>query len=125
MIKTNSLHLVADLHQYDKKLIRDVEFLAESMRHSAAIAGANVINEFVQQFKPSGASLLFSLSESHISMHTWPEYEYVAVDFFMCGECDPETGLANLVNALQAQKSDIVKLSRGNIRNSPSLFKVP
>ena len=73
------------------------------------------VNESFKQFEPIGVTGFILLEESHVSIHTWPEHAYAAVDIFTCGEIDMEAGVAHLQKALAADELKIVKMKRGNL----------
>lgn len=76
-------------------------------------AGATLLNMKIHRFVPDGFSALVLLAESHISLHAWPEYAYVAVDVFTCGEADPEVIIEVLKDYLQPAESAQITLERG------------
>ncbi|MFZ9728828.1 MAG: adenosylmethionine decarboxylase, partial [Candidatus Nanopelagicaceae bacterium] len=67
-------------------------FLMELLENAAAASGATVCETIFKQFDPQGVTVLCLLSESHISIHTWPEKGEAAVDIFTCGDCNPKIG---------------------------------
>lgn len=72
------------------------------------------VNELYHQYKPFGVTGIVLLSESHLSIHTWPEFEYAAVDVFTCSdEHDPENALKILSDLIGASKTNIQTLKRG------------
>lgn len=90
-------HLIADFsgatHQSDQNKI---EF---ALRSAAVHAGATVLNVSVHMFPANnGITGIALLAESHISVHSWPEHDYIAFDIFMCGNADPELALQWLTN---------------------------
>ena len=90
-IQTNSSenigrHCILELYQCDKEKLNDEAFMRTTMTSSAKIAGATLINLVTHSFKPQGVTGLALLAESHISVHTWPEISYAAIDVFTCGD---------------------------------------
>jgi len=65
------------------------------------------------RFAPQGVSGVVVVEESHLSIHTWPEAGYAAVDFFTCGECFPERAHAALLDGLAPERSEILNVERG------------
>jgi S-adenosylmethionine decarboxylase len=83
-------HLLLELRTCDALKINDPIFLKEMMHQTARIMGASVLKTVIQQFSPQGVSCVVLISQSHLTIHTWPELAYAAVDIFSCGN---ETGL--------------------------------
>ncbi len=87
--------------------------LKQVLEHAVRRAGATLLNMKIHRFVPDGFSALVLLAESHISLHAWPEYAYVAVDVFTCGEADPEVIVEVLKDYLQPEESAQITLERG------------
>jgi S-adenosylmethionine decarboxylase len=79
-------HLLLELKGCDKEVLNDIGFLRESLLAAAGEAGATVLGESFHQFNPQGVSGVVIIAESHICIHTWPEYGYAAADIFTCGD---------------------------------------
>ena len=79
-------HCILELYQCDHARLNDEAFIRTSITSSAKIAGATLINLVTHSFKPQGVTGLALLAESHISIHTWPEIGYAAIDVFTCGD---------------------------------------
>ena len=79
-------HCILELYQCDRAKLNDEAFIRTTMTSSAKIAGATLINLVTHSFKPQGVTGLALLAESHISIHTWPEIGYAAIDVFTCGD---------------------------------------
>lgn len=106
-IVTSSLakgrHLLLDLYGCDADALNDEPLLRNSIVEVAEIAGATVIETTSHAFIPQGVTALALLAESHISIHTWPEAGYAAVDIFTCGKnMDPRKCVPLLRKKLQA-----------------------
>lgn len=86
-IKVNiGKHIVADLYGVKKELIAKKEEVMKVMESAIRFAGMKKIKSYYKQFKPWGVTGIVLVSESHVSIHTWPEYELVNLDIFSCGE---------------------------------------
>ena len=90
-IQTNSSenigrHCILELYQCDHVKLNDEAFIRTTITSSAKVAGATLINLVTHSFKPQGVTGLALLAESHISIHTWPEIGYAAIDVFTCGD---------------------------------------
>ena len=105
-------HLIAELwgakHLDNPKLIEDV------LVEAAKIAGATVLHSHIHTFDGGGGVTgVVLLSESHISIHTWPERDYAAIDIFMCGSCDPSKAEEYIVGKLLPKRVSSQTLRRG------------
>lgn len=80
-------------------------------------AGATILHSHFHHFSPySGVSGVVVLAESHISIHTWPEKNYAAIDIFMCGECDPNDALPEIKKLFQPEEIEVAQHKRGVIK---------
>jgi S-adenosylmethionine decarboxylase len=94
-------------------LLNDASFIKASLREAADQAESTLLREVLHQFEPQGVTALALLAESHISIHTWPEKGYAAVDVFTCGQhTKPEQACYYLIRALEAQQHTLCKLQR-------------
>lgn len=78
--------LILELKQCNPSILNDLPFVRESLREAAQIIGATIIGESFHQFDPIGVTGVIAIAESHLCIHTWPEYSYAAVDIFTCGD---------------------------------------
>lgn len=107
-------HLLLDLKDCNKEVLNDLSFLQEVLLSAAKEAGATVIGESFHQFAPQGVSGVVIIAESHLFLHTWPEYDYAAVDIFTCGDSVKSEAAAKLIiERLQSQNPSIMELERG------------
>ncbi len=106
-------HLIAEFYDCDTAVIDDVAAVAEHLRAAARVIGATVVGEVFHRYAPQGVSGTLLIAESHMSVHTWPEAGYVAVDIFTCGGLDPRPGFRYLVGALGASSSRMHEILRG------------
>ncbi|RJS94573.1 adenosylmethionine decarboxylase [Candidatus Bathyarchaeota archaeon] len=91
----------------------DERFLCDTLEKAARHADAKIIRRIIQRFSPHGISVILILAETHISIHTWPEYEYAALDIFICGEGkDPEAAWAVIKEALRPRDFRIKRIKR-------------
>jgi len=79
-------HCILELYDCDCARLDDEAFLRDTITTAAKRAGATLLNLITHRFEPQGVTGLALLAESHISIHTWPESGYAAVDVFTCGE---------------------------------------
>jgi S-adenosylmethionine decarboxylase len=107
-------HLLLELKFCNKEVLDDLEYLKTSLIEVAEEIGATVLNNVFHQFCPQGVSGVVVIAESHLCIHTWPEYGYAAVDIFTCGNTiDPRDAVNLLVNKLNAQEHSFRELERG------------
>ena len=100
-----SKHLLLELYKCEYKKLNDEFFLRCSLNRAAKFAKATVLNLISNKFEPQGVTAIALLAESHISVHTWPESNYSAVDIFTCGqEMMPELASQYLIRALKAEE---------------------
>jgi S-adenosylmethionine decarboxylase proenzyme len=78
-------HLLLELKGCDKEVLNDIGFLRQALLAAASGAGATILGESFHQFSPQGVSGVVIIAESHVCIHTWPEYGYAAADIFTCG----------------------------------------
>lgn len=83
------IHIIAEFLGVDQEKISRVERTREILDRVVSKSGFRAISSSFHQFEPYGVSAVYLLAESHLSVHTWPEYGYVAVDIFSCGGDDP------------------------------------
>ena len=85
-MKSLGYHLILELEGCPEASLNDPEMVSRVMIESVKASGATMIQPFFHQFAPQGVSGVVIISESHFSIHTWPEYGYAAVDIFTCGD---------------------------------------
>jgi S-adenosylmethionine decarboxylase len=109
------MHLLVDL--WEARKLCDPAHIDASLQRAALAAGATILHSHFHHFSPNGGvSGVLVLAESHISIHTWPERDFAAVDIFMCGECDPYLSVPMLREAFQPGRVDLSEQRRGLIR---------
>jgi S-adenosylmethionine decarboxylase len=107
-------HYIVEASGCDPEIIGSVEKIQQILVKAAEIAGAHVWSISVNRFPPSGVSGVIVISESHISIHTWPEYKYGALDFYTCGSSvEPEKAVLYAVEAFGATTSHVTEITRG------------
>jgi len=107
-------HVAVDTWGVNFELLNDAEWLQAQMIEAAEASGATVLSVQSKQFEPQGATVLVLLSESHLSIHTYPEKGFAAIDCYTCGETvDPQTAIDYLVTMLKPEHVHAKKLIRG------------
>ena len=108
-------HVLVEL--WDAVNLDEPKLIDDALLQGARDAGATVLHSHFHHFSPySGVSGVVVLAESHISIHTWPEKNYAAIDIFMCGACDPHDALPAIKRAFQPGSVEIQNLKRGVIK---------
>lgn len=106
-------HLLIELHGVAPATLDDVATLKAALLSAAAAARCTVLGVLEHKFQPQGASVVVLVAESHLSIHTWPEHGYAAVDIFTCGEALPRHGVEPIVQALKPARHAVQEISRG------------
>ena len=107
-------HLLADMHGICADKLKDVANLEDLLRHSAQAAGAQILFSHFHSFgSGQGITGVVLLAESHISIHTWPEFGFAAADIFMCGQAQPQRALEIIKTALQPSSCNMQNIKRG------------
>jgi S-adenosylmethionine decarboxylase len=112
-------HVILELHDCDRKCISNCEFLRATLLEACRRAGATILGNSFHVFSPyDGVSGVIIIAESHLSIHTWPEYSYAAVDIFACGNSlHPERAVEFMVKELKAGNHSMIELERGIINS--------
>lgn len=107
-------HLVAELAECRSGILDNLPVLEEHLNESVRRSGATIVKSVFHRYNPQGVSGVVVIAESHISIHTWPEYGYAAVDFFTCGDAvDPYKAYQYLKEALGSKSGSLTELKRG------------
>jgi S-adenosylmethionine decarboxylase proenzyme len=118
-LNTLGRHLLLELKICNEELLDDLNFLKGCLNEAAVQSGATVVGESFYHFSPYGVSGVVNIAESHIAIHTWPEYKYAAVDVFTCGDdVDPEKAARVITEKLGAQSHSLIELRRGIMEDS-------
>ncbi|MDI3473485.1 MAG: S-adenosylmethionine decarboxylase [Thermotogaceae bacterium] len=113
-MKALGRHLLAEFYECNPEILDDLNIVEEYMKQSADVAGATIVNWTFHRFNPQGVSGVVVIAESHLAIHTWPEYGYAAIDLFTCGESvDPWKAFNFLKDKFQAQRVDVKEIQRG------------
>ena len=110
-VKCAGAHLIIDL--YDAERLNDIEHIEETLRKCVTAAKATLLHIHLHHFQPTGVSGVAVLAESHISIHTWPEQGYAALDVFMCGQANPDACVPILREAFKVKRIAVSELLRG------------
>ena len=110
-VRCAGVHLIIDLH--GAKGLDDIDLVERTLRRCVDAARATLLHLHVHHFQPNGISGVAVLAESHISIHTWPDAGYAALDVFMCGKALPDACIPVLREAFGAARVDVNEILRG------------
>jgi S-adenosylmethionine decarboxylase len=110
-VRCAGVHLIVDLH--GAKGLDDIDLIESALRRCVDAAGATLLHIHVHHFQPNGVSGVAVLAESHISIHTWPDTGYAALDVFMCGQADPDKCIPVLREAFRPKRVAVNEILRG------------
>ena len=109
-------HIIVEYYDCAPEALNDVVHIEKSMEGAAKDAGATIINSTFHHFSPYGVSGVVVIQESHLAIHTWPEYGYASVDLFTCGgTVDPWVSYQVLKEAFKAGHGSAIGLQRGEM----------
>ena len=117
------IHLMLELRQCNPELLNDLSYIKDAMVKVAKDVGAHIVGESFHKFSPQGVTGVLAIAESHICIHTWPEYAYAAADIFTCGDSfEPKKAADALIEKLESKDSSIVEYKRGVIPQPVSSY---
>lgn len=115
-MSTLGRHILVEFFGCSAETLNDVPLIEQCMNEAATEAGATLINSTFHHFSPFGVSGVVVIQESHLAIHTWPEYAYAAVDLFTCGDLvDPWVAYAYLKKAFKAEQGSAMEINRGQV----------
>jgi S-adenosylmethionine decarboxylase proenzyme len=106
--------ILVEFYKCDGDVLKDVNIIEKSMLDACILAKATIVRHTFHEFSPFGVSGVVVIAESHVAIHTWPEYNYAAVDIFTCGETiDPWVIFKYLEKQFGSQQSSNMEMKRG------------
>lgn len=108
-------HLICDMYGCDQRLLDDQQFIENALIEAQNQAKAHILNVYVHKFEPVGVTAIVQVAESHISMHTYPEYGYQQIDIFTCGSTDVEAQFELLLGKFNCKRYTVSLIERGAI----------
>lgn len=113
-LKALGTHIVCELSGCDAAKLTDVDAVRAMMENAARAANASIVTSAFHRFEPHGVSGVVVIEESHLSIHTWPETGYAAMDFYTCGDhTDPWAACEFAADALDAATMQTTEVRRG------------
>lgn len=115
-------HLIIEFWEVrDIEKLQNSEYLRMIFKEAALASKATILHDYVHHFGGDyGVTGVIALAESHISWHSYPETDYIAIDIFMCGSCDPELALEHLYDELEPGIVQVKKEPRGLLQDDGS-----
>ena len=112
-METMGRHVIAELWQCDFDKLNDTDFIEQTFVDAALKSGAEVREVAFHKFAPQGVSGVVIISESHLTIHSFPEHGYASVDVYTCGDLDPTIAAKYIAEALGSTSSELVEIPRG------------
>ena len=112
-METMGRHVIAELWQCDFDKLNDMDFIEQTFVDAALKSGAEVREVAFHNFAPQGVSGVVIISESHLTIHSFPEHGYASVDVYTCGDLDPTIAAKYIAEALGSTSSELVEIPRG------------
>lgn len=120
-MNTFGRHLLVEYRGCLADRLDNQDFVESLMRRAAEAAGATIVQSAFHRFSPQGVSGVVVIQESHLSIHTWPESGYAAVDFYTCGDCLPDAAHEVLYQGLAATSYEKMLVHRGLVEERWSM----
>jgi S-adenosylmethionine decarboxylase proenzyme len=113
-MKALGRHILVEVYGCDPQTLNNCDSIQEAMIQAAERSGATICGHSFHEFSPHGVSGVVVIAESHLSIHTWPEYRFAALDLFTCGDdVDPWVAFDHLRKAFKATHSSQIEIRRG------------
>lgn len=106
-------HIILELHGVEPEILNNKELLEKILSEAALKAGGRILGSFFHEFNPHGVTGIIAIAESHLSIHTWPEFKYAAIDIFTCRGIDPRKAADYIIEKLRPRNHFTITLSRG------------
>ena len=118
-------HILVEYYNCDKEILKDHKIIEEYMREAAIRSKATIVTSCFHRFNPWGVSGAVIIQESHLTIHTWPEYGYASVDLYTCGDTiNPWDAFDYLEDVLGAERSESTEIARGMVEKIRNYSKV-
>lgn len=112
-------HYIIELYDCKSEILNDLDEIQSALTEAASIAGATIIDQRFHRFAPQGVSGVVVIAESHLSIHTWPELGYAALDLFTCShDMEIRKALAMLKRVFRPLDLDVKYIPRGIINRN-------
>ena len=116
--------ILLELKRCSTTLLNDLPYIRGTLLQAASEVGATVVGQSFHQFSPHGVTGVVAIAESHLCIHTWPEYGYAAVDIFTCGDdLHPEKAVDLLISNFECEEHSVTELRRGFISQTAGAIR--
>lgn len=123
-MKALGKHILAEFYDCKREILNDVKKIEKIMVEAVNVIKATIVSRGFHKYNPHGVSGVVVIAESHLSIHTWPEYNFASVDVYTCGETiDPWSAYEYLNKKLKAKKSNVLEIKRGIITPNNLMIK--
>lgn len=115
-LKTLGRHVLAEMYDCDPEVLNDHKLIEDILLEAAKEANATIVESVFHKFNPHGVSGVVVIAESHLSVHTWPEYGFAALDLFTCGEeVNPWVAFKYIAKKLKSKNYKTMEVKRGSL----------
>jgi S-adenosylmethionine decarboxylase proenzyme len=118
---TRGRHVLVEITGAAAERLDDQTLVEKLLVRAAELAGARAVGSAFHRFFPAGVTGVLLLEESHLSIHTWPERGYAAIDFYTCGGADPHVACAHVSQGLGATGMTLLEVERGRLDHADHL----
>ncbi|MED4016233.1 MULTISPECIES: adenosylmethionine decarboxylase [Sutcliffiella] len=112
-METIGRHVISELWGCDFNKLNDMDYVEKTFVDAALKSGAEIREVAFHKFAPQGISGVVIISESHLTIHSFPEHGYASIDVYTCGELDPNIAANYIAEALDAKTRETIELPRG------------
>ncbi|KAB2334189.1 adenosylmethionine decarboxylase [Cytobacillus gottheilii] len=112
-METMGRHVISELWGCDFEKLNDMEYIEQTFVNAALKSGAEIREVAFHKFAPQGVSGVVIISESHLTIHSFPEHGYASIDVYTCGDLDPNIAAEHIAESLGASASENIELPRG------------
>ncbi|MCM3652229.1 adenosylmethionine decarboxylase [Metabacillus litoralis] len=116
-------HFIIDAYECSEDILNNAEQLKELLTKAINQLGMEILSTHFHSFSPQGVTGVIGISTSHVSIHTWPEHGYAALDLYTCGNQDIWPALKAILEKIEAKRTNVYELSRGEESNNKPVMK--
>jgi len=112
-VETLGRHILVEYYNCDPEILKNPRLIEQQMNQAALESKATIVESVFHHFNPWGVSGAVIVAESHLTIHTWPEYGFASADFFTCGDINPWASFEYLEKILKSEFSESIEIPRG------------
>lgn len=125
-MKSLGRHVIAELYNCDARDLNDPNFVVDAAIRASRASHGKILGKMVHEYAPYGISVVIFLAESHLFVHTWPEYGYAAADIFTCGRNTiPMIGIKEFIKSFKPTSYSVSSKLRGSVDKVGNIRSVP